>query len=155
MGGTGLFGYRLGNDKGPVQIEGLKEVQYELRRLGVDAKNDMKPAHKKAAEIVAAEAARKAPVRTGQLQSTIRAFGRQKAGVVRVGNKQIPYAGPIIFGWPARRIKPNPFIYDAADARRSEIATVYSERMGEIIRKHGLQLGAPASGLSSVARSIK
>lgn len=155
MGGTGLFGYRLGNDKGPVQIEGLKEVQYELTRLGVDAKNDMKPAHKKAAEIVAAEASNKAPVRTGQLRSTIRAFGRQRAGVVRIGTKQIPYAGPIIFGWPARRIKPNPFIYDAADSRRAEIAMAYSDRMSELIRKHGLQVGAPPMSVSSVARSIK
>lgn len=155
MGGTGVFGYRLGAENKPVQIEGLKEVQLELTRLGADAKNDMKPAHLKAAQIVANEAANRAPIRTGKLASTIRAFGRQRAGVVRVGTKQIPYAGPIVFGWPARRIKPNPFIYEAADKRRSEIAAAYSERMGEIIRKHGLQIGAPPMSVTSVTRSIK
>ena len=155
MAGTGLFGYRLGSNNQPVRIEGLAEVQKELRKLGDDAKNDMKPAHLKAAEIVAAASRPKAPVRTGRLQSTIRAFARQRAGIVRAGIKAVPYAGPIIFGWPERHIKPNPFIYEAADHRRAEIAAAYSERMAQIIVKHGLQVGAPPMGLSALKDAAK
>ena len=143
MARTGIYGYRLGSNVTGVKIEGLTAVQRELVRLGNDAKNDMKPAHQKAAEIVAQEARPKAPIVTGQLQSTIRAFGRQRAGVVRVGTKTVPYAGPIIFGWPKRHIKANPFIYDAADARRAEVTAAYEERMSHLIRKHGLNVGAP------------
>ena len=150
MGGTGIFGYRLGAENQPVRIDGLREVQRELRRLGGDARSDMKPAHKKAADLVAAETRPKAPVRTGQLQATIRSFARQNAGVVRAGIKAVPYAGPIIFGWPARHIKPNPFIYEAADRRRAQVAQAYAERMSEIIVKRGLQVGAPPNGLAAM-----
>lgn len=138
MGGTGVYGFRLGNDAGRIQVAGLKEVQYSLQKLGKDARNEMKPAHKAAAELVVYKARPMSPVRTGALRDTLRAFARQRAGVVRAGSVSAPYAGPIIFGWPARHIKANPFIYKAADQRRAEIVALYEHRMAELIRKNGL-----------------
>lgn len=155
MGGTGLFGYRLGSESQREQIVGLREVQMNLAKLGSDAKNDMKPAHKKAAEIVVAGARRFVPIQTGALRDSLRAIARQKAGVVRVGSASVPYAGPIHFGWPARRIRPNPFIYDALDERRSEVVRLYDERMREVIKKHGLGLGPPHYAPSALLGAIK
>lgn len=155
MAGTGLFGYRLGNDSGPVRVEGLLEVQRQLAKLGKDAKNDMKPAHQKAAEIVVLGAKKYVPVRTGALSESLRAYARQRAGVVRVGSLSVPYAGPIHFGWPMRRIKPNPFIYEAADERRREIAALYAERMEELIAKHWLSTSGPGFPLQLAADALK
>jgi HK97 gp10 family phage protein len=154
MGGTGTFGYRLGKDQaGAQQIDGLKELQRDLKKLGDDAKNDMKPAHMKAAELVVMGAKRYVPYRTGRLLESLRPFARQKAGVVRAGSASVPYAGPIHFGWPARRIKPQPFIYDALDQRRAEVVNIYAERMGELINKYELGPSGikPASGSGTLS----
>lgn len=155
MAGTGLFGYRLGSGHGAQRIEGLYEVQRQLSKLGADAKNEMKPAHLASAELVVMNARPMAPVLTGALQQSLRAFARQRAGVVRAGNASVPYAGPIVFGWPARAIKPNPFIYQAADSRRSDIVAIYEKRMDELIAKHWLSTTGAGFPLSLAADALK
>jgi hypothetical protein len=50
----------------------------------------------------------------------------------------VPYAGPIHFGWPARNIRPNPFIYQVLDSRRDEVLKLYERRIDEIITKYDL-----------------
>ena len=141
MAGSGTYGYRV-EGQGLLQIEGLREVLRDVRRLGDDARDDMKDTHRKAGEVVARAAKPLAPVRTGRLASTIVSAPTQKQGRVRIGRGQsIPYGGPIHFGWPARRIKPQPFIYDALDSRREDVRRVYEQRIGELIRKHNLAPG--------------
>lgn len=154
MAGTGSYGFRLGNDVGRVQVAGLKEVQYSLTKLGKDARNELKPAHKAAAELVVAKARPMAPVRTGNLRETLRPFARQRAGIVRAGGISAPYAGPIVFGWPARHIKANPFIYNAADQRRGEIVALYEKRMAELIRINGLSAEYASPAVSQVITSF-
>lgn len=148
MAGTGLYGFRLGDQYGAVRVAGLKEVQYSLHKLGKDARNEMKPAHKAAAELVVYKARPMSPVRTGALRDTLRSFARQRSGVVRAGDVSVPYAGPIVFGWPVRGIRANPFIYQAADARRTEIVALYEKRMAELIRANGL-VGTYAIGAAT------
>lgn len=138
---TGTYGYRLQpGQAGAARIEGLREVQKALRDVSSDLKNEMKPTHLKAAEIVVDGAKRIAPVRTGALAASIRAAATQTGGRVRVGSAAVPYAGPIHFGWPKRRIKPQPFIYDALDPRRAEVANLYTERLMQIIDKYGIKV---------------
>jgi len=141
MAGTGVYGYRV-EGQGTLKIEGLREVQRDLRRLGDATKNEMKETHREAGAVVARVAKTLAPVRTGRLSSTIISSPTQRQGRVRVGRGQsIPYAGPIHFGWPARRISPQPFIYDALDSRRDEVRGIYDRRIGELIRKYNLGPG--------------
>lgn len=141
MAATGVYGFRV-EGQGRLEIDGLREVLRDIRRLGDDARDDMKDAHRKAGEIVASVARGIAPVRTGRLASTIVSAPTQRQGRVRVGRGQsIPYAGPIHFGWPARRIVPQPFIYDALDQRADEVRRVYETRIGELITRHNLAPG--------------
>ena len=135
MAGAGLYGYRL-EGRGAQQIEGLKEVNAALRSMSKDTRDDMKATHKKAAAIVIAGAKRFVPVRTGRLAASIRDGSTQRMGRVRVGSASVPYAGPIHFGWPARSIKPQPFIYDALDGRRDEVVKVYVQRIDSLTVKY-------------------
>lgn len=140
MASSGTYGFRV-EGQGRLEIDGLREALRDIRRLGDDARDDMKDTHRKAGEIVATVARGIAPVRTGRLASTIVSAPTQRQGRVRVGRGQsIPYAGPIHFGWPARRIKPQPFIYDALDQRADQVRRVYEERIRELIYRHGLTL---------------
>lgn len=141
MASAGTFGYRV-EGGGKLEIGGLRELQRDLNQLAKDSRDDMKETHQKAGEIVAAAAKPLAPVRSGALSATIVSAPTKRQGRVRVGRGQsVPYAGPIHFGWPARRIKAQPFIYEALDGRRDEVLEAYERRMNELIRKHDLGVG--------------
>jgi HK97 gp10 family phage protein len=125
-----------------LKVEGLRETLQDLRSLSKDARDDMKETHRNAGEVVAALARSLAPSRTGQLSKTIRSNPTQRQGRITIGRgASVPYAAPIHFGWPARRIKPQPFVYDALDSRRDEVLRLYEERVGLLIDKHKLGPG--------------
>jgi len=143
MATTGSYGYRL-ESGGKLEIEGLKEVQRDLNKLSKASKEDIKDTHRQAGEIVAVAARSLAPVLTGALSATINSSPTQYQGRVRIGKggkKSVPYGGPIHFGWPARRIKPQPFIYEALDGRRDEVLRTYETRMNELITTYQLAPG--------------
>jgi len=138
---AGTFGFRIDprdTTAGAAQIEGLREVQKALSDLSDDLKNEMKSTHLKAAEIIAEASRPLAPFRTGRLASSVRAGAVRTGGRVRVGNASVAYAGPIHFGWPERRIKPQPFVYEALDPRRGQVAEIYAARLNELITRFGI-----------------
>lgn len=108
-----------------VQIGGLYKLITALGKLDDEAKDDFKEAGRQAALIVAGEAKRTVPYRTGALYNSIRAASRVRGGRVYAGKKLVPYAGPIHFGWGRRNIAPNPFLYRAADRRVNEVMDAY------------------------------
>jgi len=165
MANTGTFGYRLGDEvSGGVKIEGLSAVRRDLRGLQGDldlVKGEFLATNKKVAEIVLGDAKRYVPVLSGALAASMVNASTKTAAKIRVGSRGagrrvrasggyyagrtkksagdlVEYAGPIHFGWPKRRIKPQPFIYDAIDPRRNEIAQEYAERLTSIRNKYDL-----------------
>lgn len=122
-----------------IRLEGMREFRSALRGMGDDL-GDLKGVHADAAEIVAMRAAVIAPRRSGLLADSLRSSGTQTGGKVRAGSaSMVPYAGPIHFGWPARGIRPQPFIYDAMDDRRSQVLDVYEDRVDALARAKGLK----------------
>jgi len=113
-----------------------------------DARTELKSAHLEAALVVARQAEYEVPRRSGRLEATIRAQATQTKGNVKAGRARVPYAGPIHFGWPTRPnrakgwfggpIRPQPFIYMAADRRLGQVVDAYNNRINEIIRQHDL-----------------
>jgi len=130
--------------KTTIEIKGLRQAQRIMGRIDADFRKRFKDIHKGAADIVAEEARRQAPVRSGRLRKDIRTSGTAKGGVVRVGRKRIPYVGRVIFGDPVtfrdrlmrraqtRRVG-SPFIYDDADAKFREVVDYYDEELEEIL----------------------
>lgn len=121
-----------------VEVVGLDDVIRDLKQLDRVTKSEIKDVHKAAAEPVKREAMTLVPKRSGALASTLRTAGLQSGGRVRAGLGRVPYAGPIHFGWPARNIRPQPFLYDALDDRRRQVVDVYEVRVNEWIRRADL-----------------
>ena len=147
-----------------VRVVGLKQFTKELKQYGDAAVSDLKKAHEAAAKIVHDAAKPKAPIhgvtsvisgkpywevpqhRSGNMASTLRYSGTQRGGFVRAGRKAVPYAGPVHFGWPSRPnlakgwrggpIKPNPFIFDALDERRDEVARAFARYIDDLTDKY-------------------
>ena len=122
-----------------------RQVRLSINRLkdAVDkdsAKSELKAANLKAAKIVEHRSLPDVPVLTGRLKGTIRSAGTQKFGVVRGGKASVPYAGPIHWGWPAKRIEPQPFLYDAVSDLRTRLAVMkaYNDNLSKLIKKYDL-----------------
>lgn len=119
-----------------IEIQGIKKLARTLRQAGDEEGRAMLlAANKDAATMVAQAAAPLVPQRTGRLAATLRSSGTAKGGVVMVGRARVPYAGPVHFGWFRRRIKANPFLYEAMDRRRSEVEEAYQRRLAELLER--------------------
>jgi hypothetical protein len=117
-----------------VKVEGAKELRAAIKRAeNSGLAKELKQAHRDAAELVAYEAQTIVPVISSRLLESIRPSGTQTAGIVRAGKAAVPYAGPIHFGWAKRGIEPNPFLYDAADARVDEVIDTYQTAVDAVI----------------------
>ena len=142
MATTGTFGYRVGDSQGGVKVEGLASVRRQLKNLSDDVDyraQEFLPVNKAIASAIAGDAKKFVPVLSGALAASIREAASKTSARVKAGNKKdVPYAGPIHFGWPARRIKPQPFFYDAIDGRRDEIKDRYEKLVDDLIKKYDL-----------------
>ena len=129
-----------------IEIKGLKRAMRLMKDLDGDFKKQFKDIHKGAADIVADEARRLAPVKTGKLRRSIRTSGTTKGGVIRIGKKKIPYAGRVTFGDPTSlfsriaggggiKIKGNPFFYEAADRQFTEVVQYYDRELESILAR--------------------
>jgi hypothetical protein len=101
-----------------------------LRAAGDDL-SDLRDVHGSVAALVAGVA--RPPRRTGRLGSTVRAAGTKTAAIVRAGFASVPYAGPIHWGWPARAIKAQPFLSDAATSTESTWQAFYFAEIERIL----------------------
>lgn len=138
---SGTFGFRA-NPRDAIKVEGLSKVQRDLRKLSTDAldlnKTEFLETNKQVAEIIISETKKYVPVLSGALAAAVRNASTKKSAKVRAGSAVVPYAGPIHFGWPARSIRPNPFIYEAIDSRRDEVKDRYENLVEKLITKYDL-----------------
>lgn len=98
-----------------LKIVGDKELPKELTRL---LRENAKPV------LAAARAA--APVRTGNLRSKTKlnvaaAKGRVSIVARTHSSRKLDYAAPIHWGWDARGIEPNPYVWDTWQAMKDDV----------------------------------
>lgn len=118
-----------------VEVEGGPELRRAFGRLD-DRLDDLSALHQDIAELVEDRAEELVPVVSGRLRDTIRTSrGKRSAAVIAGGKAAVPYAGPIHFGWRARNIEPQPFLYDALDDRRDEVLERYRDGVGALVRR--------------------
>lgn len=118
-----------------VTFDGLDELLKAVR--GLEDKVVTKAVNKEAAEIVKETADILAPYRSGALQRSGRTSGTKAAGVVRYGKASVPYAGPAHFGHFNRVqggfMRPQPWLYDAADLRGAEVVANYERFVAKVL----------------------
>lgn len=119
-------------DIAAVRVEGLRELQRALvatdRQFGIE----LRLALNEAAKIVAADAARKVPQRSGNLARSIRPSSTQREGRVTMGNARVPYAGFIEFGGKVginksvsrKFIKGGRYLFPALRDNRAEVVAI-------------------------------
>lgn len=106
-----------------------------MRRAGRDL-GQMREAHADVARQVVA--ATHAPRRSGRLAGSVRPGATQTSALARAGGARLRYAAPIHWGWPARGIRPQPFLVDAAHRTEPAWILTYQAAVARIVdRIHG------------------
>jgi hypothetical protein len=133
-----------------IEVQGVKVVLRQLRQMDDGTKQELKKVYVRSAELVYRNALPRVPVRSGRLKGSMRVTSTTRAGAVRAGGKRsAPYAGPVHFGWASRPnlqrswyggpISPNPFLYAALDARRSDVQAAFELGIMKAAKKAGLR----------------
>lgn len=108
-----------------VDVDGDRQLHDTARRAADDL-DDLEPVDQAAATIAANRARAIAPKASGYLASTIRA---DDGNVVATA----PYAGVIEYGWPARNIKPQPYLTQAVAVTEAQLVALYAHHTDETI----------------------
>jgi hypothetical protein len=132
-----------------IEVQGVKVLQQKLKRMDDGTVDELKKVYLYSADLVFRNALPRVPVRSGALRASVRKAATKRGGWVRAGSRrQVPYAGPVHFGWPNRPnqfkewqggpIAPNPFLYSALDARRAEVEQEFYNGIERLARSKGL-----------------
>lgn len=119
-----------------VEVEGARQLRRDLKRAGAELA-DLRAAHAAVAAYVAARSLPAAPHKTGRLAASVRPGAQQGAALVRAGRASVPYAGPIHWGWAARNIAPQPWLWDTVQAEQDPIVTRYEAAIQALLEKVG------------------
>ena len=118
-----------------VKVLGLREVTRSLKQYA-GASEDLKDANAKIGAKVAQHARATTPIKTGDLQSTVR-YNRALNNVqIKAGTARVPYAGVIEYGWPARNIEAQPFLRRAAWDNQSYVVEQYQANLDSLRRRY-------------------
>lgn len=120
--------------EGSIRVEGLRELRRGLKVAGDDLE-DLKDANQEASWIVLRAADRIVPRRSGELALTGRTNRAAAKANVLYGSAKVPYAGPTHWGWPARNIKAQPWVTEAAEQSRPEWLQAYTDAVQGVIDK--------------------
>lgn len=113
-----------------IQIEGLREFRAALRKIDQQLAKGLRDGLKDAAQIVAYEARRRAPVRSGATAASTRAFASGNRAGVRVLARRVSPAYPGGYPYPRRLEFEN-------GGRRSFVAPALEAKRGEVVRRLG------------------
>lgn len=130
-----------------VKVEGIAAVNATLRHFGNKTLAiELRQAAKQASQVVADEAERRVPVRSGRLRQSIRAAATTRGGVVKAGGARVPYAGWIEYGGTIKfksrqggihrpRLKRGRYIRPAAEAKQLQIIATFELHVKEATHK--------------------
>jgi len=115
-----------------VEVQGARALRNQLRAVGVDLA-DLKRAHASVASMIVARSRSSAPIATGALAASVRGSGQAGAAMLRAGRSALPYANPIHWGWPARRIPARPWLWDTVQDQQKQIVDVYQSAVQALL----------------------
>jgi hypothetical protein len=116
------------------EVHGAKELRKTLRQAGEDM-SDLKAVNKRVGDLVIGAARPLVPVRSGALAASLRPAAAAAKVTVRAGSARLPYAGPVHWGFPARNIRANPFLSDAATRTEETWVGYYFDELQAVINR--------------------
>jgi len=117
-----------------VQVTGLKELSKACKAIDKGLQKELLKIGKDAAKDVADAAKPLARHKSGRMAGAIRPGSMARGAYVAArGEVYFPVQH---FGWARHSISPNPFLYDALDARMGEVIERYERQVAEFIDRN-------------------
>lgn len=121
-----------------VQVDGLREMTRSLEKAGAEL-DDLKDVFSGIAATASAQAQQLTPRASGALKASVRPNRAKNKSVVTFGSARVKYAGPILYGWPARGITASRTI-PRTDAYMADRAPqMLEEGLRDVFRKIGIE----------------
>lgn len=126
-----------------VRFEGLSTLKRDIRLLSDELTAELRAWELEGARIAAVAIEAQAPRGTadeydkhpGLLARTVRPGVSARGGTVKAGGGKAKYGGVIHFGWQARNIAPNYFMYRGLADARPEIIHVFEAGVNEVVAR--------------------
>ena len=106
-----------------------------MRSVNIDLK-ELTAVNKDVAQAVLPVYRAAIPVLSGRLRDSARAGATRKAALIRVG-RNLPYAKPVTFGWPAHNIAPHRWDLAAMPAAGEVGRRVHEAGLVALLARHG------------------
>jgi hypothetical protein len=146
---------------GAIALEGLREIQKNLEALGA-TKSDFIALNVQAAETITQAAIPRMPVYTGtrnsktgkkyvykapgSLRRSVKVSKTKNYAQITVGNKRVPYAKVIEYGWlydknnfVEKNIRPNLALTNAIENNRDKVFRQYDKGIDALFQKYGFK----------------
>ena len=120
-----------------ITIKGVEEVKSSLNKLAKDIEQNSNVISD-LGKTIANSASAIAPKLTGALASSIGSKFENKTLQIYAGNKSVPYAGVIEYGWPQHNIDAQPYLNTALKENMGLIEKKYDEQIAQSIKKYNL-----------------
>jgi hypothetical protein len=124
---------------GGTNVVGATELRRAVHDISDGLDHDMTPVNRAMANIWLPAARSAAPMATGALASSLTVGVAADRATI---GSDLPYAGPIHWGWPARAIDPNTFLVDSARATEDRWTDAYSNGVQDLIDRSVIVSGA-------------
>lgn len=134
-----------------IKVEGALELRKALRKADADLPKELTAIHRKLAELVVRHALPNVPVRSGKLAASVKAQASQRYAKTKAGTaKSVPYAAAVHWGEgtgninhrtgqyvgrPARNIQGRPFLWEAVNQLRPQVADIYMEEIEDLVNE--------------------
>jgi len=116
-----------------IKVKGAKELRKKLRAMADDAE-DMRSTHRAAAELVVAEAKRRAPSRSGALEAGIKPGVTKTKATVRSGSTGPSKKYAARQHWVQQRGRPGfEYVYQAVGKLGRDVVDLYHDRVDDLI----------------------
>lgn len=130
------------------KVEGLREFQAALRAVEDGLQKELRGALNSAAEVVATEARRKVPRRSGRAAASVKAQSSQREAKVIGGSKKAAYYPWLDFGGRIGRdratrrpyVQGGRYLFPAFASTRNEVLTALGEAIEDLVRRSGLEI---------------
>ena len=120
---------------GTVEVEGADELARTLRRAADDFA-DLDDVNTAAGRYLSTRAAAVAPRRTGRLAGSLRLEASRSTASV---SSSVVYANPIHWGWAARNISAQPFLFSTATTHETQLVDFYRREIDRVLSTiHGI-----------------
>lgn len=132
----------------PIKVEGLREFVRDLKKLDSDLPKVLRVAVNEAADVVATDARRRVPTRSGRAAKSIKARSTRTAVRISAGGNRAPYYPWLDFGGKVGRsksirrpfLKYGRYLYAAYGDQQSRFAEVLERSLIDTARSAGVEV---------------